>query len=249
MVYNDRSIHGGDAPRTQISWGAIAAGALFCLASQLLFMVLGSAIGLSVFNLEQGEVPGQGSAIGAGIFAAVSLLVSFFIGGFAASRLGALRVRSAALLQGLAVWAVLAVTFTFVLTSQATSVLGGLLTKAGIGVGAASGAATLMEQIGDLNLRLVSDVKLTEGQVITRIETGGPRESASERAKGLAKDAKQAGRKIAKEADKPQVEQQLKETGGEVRKVAAGASWLALGGLLVTAFSAALGGRAGRIKV
>ena len=81
--------HGSDRPFARISWGAIFAGAIIALATQLVLTLIGTAVGLATLNPETGQNPsGTTLGIGAGVWLVISSLVSLFLGGYIAGRLG-----------------------------------------------------------------------------------------------------------------------------------------------------------------
>jgi hypothetical protein len=126
----------GDEPTARdsgpkVSWGAIFSGALLVLGFQFLFTLLGSAIGLSALHFESGQTPDTGAAIAAGVYFIVTMVISFFIGGFATSRLAGLRVGPNAGFHGLTVWALVAVTAATLITSGAGAFLGAGVQMAG----------------------------------------------------------------------------------------------------------------------
>lgn len=65
-----------------IRWGPIFGGLFIALAAQAIFMTLGVAIGLS----SAAAVGTTGITAGAGIWAAISGILAFFLGGYVASR-------------------------------------------------------------------------------------------------------------------------------------------------------------------
>src|SRR5262245_51104205 len=88
--------------RSRVSWGAIFAGAVVALTVYLLLSSLGVALGLSV----SGRVDGQNLAIGAGIWAILSTLISLFLGGWVASQCTAGETRGEAAVYGVVVWGI-----------------------------------------------------------------------------------------------------------------------------------------------
>src|SRR5919199_4079268 len=71
-----------DRPFARISWGAVFAGAIIALATQIVLALIGMAIGLATLNPTTGASP-SGTALGAGaaIWLVISSLISLFIGG------------------------------------------------------------------------------------------------------------------------------------------------------------------------
>src|SRR5436309_7498876 len=117
---------GVERPFARISWGAIFAGAVVALATQLVLTLIGGAVGLATLNPATGQTPsGTAFGIGAAIWLVISSLISLFFAGYVAGRLGG---TFNGWLHGLATWATVTVLTILMLTTAA----GGL-------VGAASG--------------------------------------------------------------------------------------------------------------
>ncbi|RYD83921.1 MAG: PhnA-like protein, partial [Verrucomicrobiaceae bacterium] len=87
-VHSLDSIRGYDRPFSRVSWGAIFAGALFALATQVVLTLLGLSIGLATIDPASGSTPaGSTLGMGAGIWMLVSTIISLFLGGYIAGRL------------------------------------------------------------------------------------------------------------------------------------------------------------------
>ena len=130
-----------DRPFARISWGAVFAGAIIALATQIVLALIGMAIGLATLNPGTGDSP-SGTALGTGaaIWLVVSSLISLFIGGYIAARLAG---RFNGWLHGLITWATLTL-LTLVL----------LTTAAGQLIGAASGLTNFAVSNSDKTSRL-----------------------------------------------------------------------------------------------
>lgn len=88
-----------------ISWRAIFLGLFVGLATQFLLTLLGLAIGLTALDVTgQGNVGGLG--IGAGIWAAVVPIISWFFAAYVAAYASGALHKASGVLHGLAVWAV-----------------------------------------------------------------------------------------------------------------------------------------------
>jgi hypothetical protein len=114
--------HGFDRPFARISWGAIFAGAIIALATQLVLTLIGTAVGLATLNPATGQNPsGTTLGIGAGAWLVISSLVSLFLGGYIAGRLGG---TFNGWLHGLATWATVAMLTILLLTTAAGGLIG-----------------------------------------------------------------------------------------------------------------------------
>lgn len=122
------------AAHRRVSWGAVLAGVAVALSIQLLLNLLGLGIGASTIDIRQGNAPGSGLAIGAGIWFAVSTLLSLLAGGWAAGRLAGVADRRDGMLHGFTTWSITSIVTIYLLSSAAGSLIGGsfaLLGKAG----------------------------------------------------------------------------------------------------------------------
>jgi hypothetical protein len=107
--------------RPALSLSTIVIAAVVCVASQVALMYLGAAVGLSAFNV--GDDAAKGISIGAGIYTMLSLVVSFFIAGFIATRASGSRDKPTALYNGVGTWAFASLAFVFMLGTSAMSTM------------------------------------------------------------------------------------------------------------------------------
>jgi hypothetical protein len=110
-----------------VSWGAILAGAVLTVATQLLLSLLGAGIGLvALGNTENADADtATGFGIGAGVWWLVSSLISLFIGGLAAGRLARVSQSTDGIFHGLLVWSVATLFSIYLLTTAASALIGG----------------------------------------------------------------------------------------------------------------------------
>ncbi len=120
-----------------IRWGAVLAGVAVGISVQLVLTLLGIASGLSMTSVQQGEAPGTGAMIWAGI----SMLLSALIGAYVAGRMSGLKRKTDGILHGVVSWAVTTLLFVVLATSAGGSLLAGLFSSLGQG-------ATAMAQSG-----------------------------------------------------------------------------------------------------
>jgi hypothetical protein len=123
------------APWRRVSWGAIFAGTFVALGIFLTLQMLGAGIGLARVDLTGREVTSARSlGIGAAIWWFVIGLISLFIGGWVAGRLGWRWSKFDRMLHGLTVWSF----FYLVMFWLAITALGAL---AGGGIALLGGSA------------------------------------------------------------------------------------------------------------
>jgi len=109
----------------RVNWGAIFAGTFITLFFQLLFGLLGLAIGLTAFD--PGQTATRGYTIGATIWIILATLISVFIGAFAAGRLSGLTAKYDGFLHGIATLAFLTIISIFLFTTGFGAALGGVM--------------------------------------------------------------------------------------------------------------------------
>jgi hypothetical protein len=130
-----------DRPFARVSWGSIFAGAIIALATQLVLTLIGMAIGLATINPASGGTPsGTALGLGATIWLLLSSLISLFVGGYIAARLGG---TFNGWLHGLATWGLVTMLTIMLLTTAA----GGLI---GTASGLANFAASNSDRTGQL---------------------------------------------------------------------------------------------------
>jgi hypothetical protein len=110
---------------SRISWGAIFAGTAVAFVAQILFTLLGLAIGLTIVEPMTGQAPWEGVGIGAGIWWVVTALISLFLGGWTAGRLSGMPLRQDAMLHGVVVWGLVTFISVFFAVAAAGAVASG----------------------------------------------------------------------------------------------------------------------------
>ena len=123
----------------RISWGAVFAGVLVSLAIFITLQILGAGIGASTLDLTGTETSSpRAYGIGAAVWWLITGLISLFIGGWVAGRLGWLPQKLDRVLHGLTTWALFYVVMFWLVTTTLSALVGGGLSTLGQ---AASGAA------------------------------------------------------------------------------------------------------------
>lgn len=155
---------------SHISWGSILAGVAVALSLQLLLNLLGIGVGASTINPKQGDTPGSGLAIGAGIWFAISALISLFCGGWAAGRLAGHPDNKDGMLHGFTTWSLTTILTLVMLTSAIGGLIGGsasLLGKAASagGQGAAAAAPVLTNLASQVTGITPEDLKQQAGEI------------------------------------------------------------------------------------
>src|ERR671913_692721 len=112
----------------KVTWGAVFAGVVVALVTQLILNMLGIGIGAATLDpgAGSGENPSVTSfSIGAGIWWTLSGILASLAGGYAAGRLAGKPKESTAGWHGLTTWALTTLVIFYLLTSTLGGILGG----------------------------------------------------------------------------------------------------------------------------
>jgi hypothetical protein len=110
----------------QVSWGAVLAGVVVALVTQLILNMIGIGIGVATLDVTGGDNPSASSfSIGAGTWWTVSGILAALAGGYAAGRLAGKPTQSTASWHGLTSWALTTLVIFYLLTTTVGGILGG----------------------------------------------------------------------------------------------------------------------------
>jgi len=110
----------------QVSWGAVLAGVVVALVTQIVLNMLGIGIGAATLDPVAGQSPSATTfSLGAGIWFALSGVLAALAGGYAAGRLVGAPNESTAGWHGLTTWALTTLIIFYLLTSTVGGILGG----------------------------------------------------------------------------------------------------------------------------
>src|SRR5215218_2300675 len=112
----------------RIAWGAVLAGVVIALVTQLVLNMIGLGIGVSTLDPAGGAGANPSAtslSIGAGIWFVLSGVIASFAGGYAAGRLAGKPKESTSGWHGLTAWALTTLVIFYLLTSSVGSLLGG----------------------------------------------------------------------------------------------------------------------------
>lgn len=87
MVGTTAPLTGGSSGHSYVDWAAIFAGAVVASAIGVVFAGFGAALGLSALSPQEGEGSGMLSLILTGLWALITILVSYGTGGYVAGRM------------------------------------------------------------------------------------------------------------------------------------------------------------------
>jgi len=132
----------------RISWGAVFAGLVIVMVTQLTLGILGIGIGLSAVNLQDNQ-PDQAVQIGALVWLVFTALVSLFLGGHVAARLAGVPRREDSCWHGILTWSAQTIATVLLLTTAVGGALGGMMGLLGQGMsGGGHGFAAIASQEG-----------------------------------------------------------------------------------------------------
>jgi hypothetical protein len=192
----------------RIAWGAVFAGMVVVLVTQLVLTLLGVAFGAGSIDPIEEANPVEGLGMGAGIWLLLTALVSLFAGGWVSGRLATSTNNVDSMLHGVVTWGLASLVSFFLVTTAVGGVLSGaagLLGKvagiAGQGIKAAvpEVAKTVGEQWG-IDTATLSGIKAEARTILA--QTGKPelQPRALEKQTGRAlEEAERAAEEVAKQ--------------------------------------------------
>lgn len=207
-VHVETPVH--DHAGHRVSWAAVLAGVTVALVTQLLLGVLGLAIGASTVDPLREADPTAGLGAGAGIWFAITGLLSLFAGGWTAGRLAAIPRVIDSTLHGVLTWGLSTLLTFYLLTTSVGALIGGTARVLGqgaslVGQGVAAGAPRVADAVkGQMAERGINwDSIKQDAQDMLR-QTGKPA-LQPDALQGKADEAKKDAQDTAKTvADDPQ---------------------------------------------
>jgi hypothetical protein len=245
----------------KVSWGSIFGGVLVAVGLLLLLTALGVAVGISATDPGQTQASTLGT--GAGIWAAVSLLVALFVGGMVSTRIGAITDPTTGFFEGALVWVVSILLVLYLASSGVSTVAGGAIRMIGgasqavVGVVQSGGGANVdtsgsvdqilqrlkdpktAQQIASATGMDQNDVQSSLGQTAQRVEQSrdNPTQAAAAAKEGMSQLMSKAKSSGA-----------LEQKAQEMKPGATKAAWIALGALVLSLLAAVFGAMSGRRK-
>ena len=243
----------------KVSWGGIWGGVLVALGVLMLLTALGLAVGVSA--VDPGQTESSTIGAGAGIWGAVSLLISLFVGGLVATRTGAITDRTTGFFEGALVWVVsllimaylagsgvgMLASGAFRLVGGATQALGAAVqTQGGVNVDVSGTvdeiaqrlrSAETAEQLANVTGLQPSEVRVSLNQTALRVEMNrdNPTQAAEEARRGIAQLMERARASGA-----------LEQRAEEIQPEASAAAWITFFALVLSLGAAVLGAMVGR---
>jgi hypothetical protein len=123
----------------RVSWGAVLAGVVVALVTQLILNLIGIGIGAASFDPASGGSPsGSTFSIAAGIWWALSGILAALAGGYTAGRLSGQPTETAGSWHGLTAWAVTTLLIFYLLSTSVGAIVGGAFRTLGTVAGGAA---------------------------------------------------------------------------------------------------------------
>lgn len=140
----------------KVSWGAIFAGVVVALVTQVLLTMLGAGIGIATLDPGTGDNPEASTfSIVAGIWYVLSGIVAAFVGGYIAARMSGKTLPTTGAFHGLTTWALTTLLVLYFLTSTVGMIVGGAFSGiasavGGLGESVAQTAAPIVAEANPL---------------------------------------------------------------------------------------------------
>jgi len=198
-------------------WNGVLVGTVVAIASKLMLILLGVGVGLLVFPFSRtgDHWVWQGFAVGSALYFAVAIGVSYFIGGFIASRLHRTSDRAEICFQGLALWG----TTLCLVSLLGTAVFFAAWPSAEKGIT----AVAAVEAMQRVKPRIVTDLSLLKGKAVTVLDFGVT--------------PNQLAKTIENSANSPQAE----EAADMIRKATTALSLMGFGAMLLAMLTSVTG--------
>jgi hypothetical protein len=127
---------------SRVSWGAVIAGTLIALMTQLTLTLLGLAIGAGTVSPATQQNPFEGVGLFTAIWWGLTTLIALFAGGWVAGRLAGIPRGFDGALHGLLTWGLVTLLTFYLLTTAVGSLISGAAGLVGQGLSLAGQAAT-----------------------------------------------------------------------------------------------------------
>ena len=147
----------------RVSWGAIFAGVVVGLVTQVLLTMLGVGIGIATLDPGAGDNPSASTfSIGSGIWYVLSGIIAAYVGGYVAARMSGKTVATTGALHGLTTWAFTTLLVLYLLSTAVGSIVGG--TFSGV-AGAVGGVGQTVARAAGPMLAEADPLDAMEGQI------------------------------------------------------------------------------------
>ncbi|HEX2492420.1 MAG TPA: hypothetical protein VHK24_01505, partial [Steroidobacter sp.] len=241
----------------RISWGGIWAGVLTVMGALLFLTTLGLAVGVSAIDPFSTDASSVGA--GAAVWSGISLLISLFIGGMAATRLGMVFDKAAGAFEGALVWVLSFLLILWLATSGVRLVAGGVSSLFGGVTQTIGSAAAGMENlaVGDVDQILA---RLQDPQTASTISsaTGIPEQevastlnAVAQRVEAARANPQQAAVEVRRGTEQllARAREQLPTAAARVQEGATKTAWSTFAAMVISLLAAIAGAMIGRQRV
>jgi hypothetical protein len=245
-----------DVEGMSVSWGGIWGGVLVGLGLLLLLTALGLAMGISAVDTGESD---QSLGAGATIWAAISLLLSLYVGGMVSTRIGAIFDRTTGLFEGALVWVLSLLLIVYLASSGIGIVAGGAFKLVG---GTTQAIGSMMAGgMPDLSQGNVDDVlqRLRDPQTASMLSaaTGTPEDqvrsnlsqiatradAARDDPAGAAASVRQGVQEMVERA---RADGSLEQAAERAKSIATKTAWITFAALVLSLVAAIVGSLTGR---
>jgi hypothetical protein len=241
----------------RISWGGIFAGALTGVGTLLFLTVLGLAIGVSAADPSSTDAEALGT--GAAIWTALSLLISLFVAGMAATRLGLIYDRATGAFEGALVWVLSFVAILWLASSGVQLIAGGISDIFGGVTRTITSASGSMEDLsaGDADqiIRRLNDPAtartIASATGMQESEVSGRLRDIAGRVEAVRDNPEQAAEEVRRGTQElmSRVRDQLPAMAERAQEGATKTAWITFVAMLVSLLAAIAGAMLGRRNV
>jgi hypothetical protein len=245
---------------TKVSWGGIFGGVLVAVGLLFLLGALGAAIGISAADPGQTQASTVGA--GAGIWAGVSLLIALFVGGMAATRIGAITDGTTGFFEGALVWVVSILLMIYfassgigMLAGSAASLLGGATQAVSSVMQGGAGGVDTSGSVDQIVQRLQDPKTAQQIASATGMQQQEVQSALSQTAQRVeenrddpAKAAAEAKAGMSELMQKAKASGALEQKAEALQPQASRAAWITFGALVLSLLAAVIGAMSGRRK-
>jgi hypothetical protein len=245
---------------TKVSWGGIFGGVLVAVGLLFLLGALGVAVGITA--ADPGETQASTLGMGAGIWAAVSLLIALFVGGMVSTRIGAISDGTTGFFEGALVWVVSILMMVYFVSSGVSTIAGSAFRMVGGATQAVSsamqgsgGSVDLSGSVDQITQRLKDPKTAQQIASVTGMEQSEVQSSLGQTAQRVeqnrddpAKAAAEAKAGMGELMQKAKTSGALEQKAEEIKPQASRAAWITFGALLLSLLAAVVGAISGRRK-
>ncbi len=165
---------------SQARWGAIIAGVVVALAVLCVLQLLGLAIGVSIIDLSDAEVIGDGFGIGVVIWSIMSWCAALFLGAMLTARLSGEGDEAVGVLNAVTLWALTGLLVMVLAYTSITSLVGGTFSLASSAVsGTVSAVKSTGQAVGSTASSLSQGDSVIGDEVIALLKDGASEAVAS----------------------------------------------------------------------